>query len=58
MRGFSRGKVMTKADVISILRQKGQRGTDQEVIAYLLAQLERLSLDVETDSPKPEARPK
>jgi len=49
---------MTKADVISILRQKGQRGTDQEVIAYLLAQLERLSLDVETDGPKPEARTK
>jgi hypothetical protein len=42
---------MTKADVISILRQRGQRGTDQEVIAYLLAQLERLSSDVETDEP-------
>ena len=49
---------MTKADVISILRQKGQRGTDQEVIAYLLAQLDRLSLAVETDGPKPEARTK
>ena len=49
---------MTKADVIRILRQQGQRGTDQEVIDYLLAQLARLSLDVETDEPKPEARPK
>ncbi len=46
---------MTKADVISILRQQGQRGTDQEVIDYLLAQLARLSSDVETDGPKPEA---
>ena len=42
---------MTKADVINILRQRGQRGTDQEVIAHLLAQLERLSSDVETDEP-------
>ncbi len=49
---------MTKADVISILRQQGQRGTDQEVIDYLLAQLARLSSDVETDGPKPEARPR
>ncbi len=49
---------MTKSDVISILRQQGQRGTDQEVIDYLLAQLARLSSDVETDGPKPEARPK
>ena len=49
---------MTKADVISILRQKGQRGTEEEVIAYLLAQLERLSSAVETDGPKPEARTK
>ena len=49
---------MTKADVISILRKQGQRGTDQEVIAYLLAQLARLSSDDETDEPKPEARPK
>ncbi len=49
---------MTKADVISVLRQQGQRGTDQEVIDYLLAQLARLSSDVETDGPKPEARPR
>ena len=49
---------MTKTDVIRILRQRGQRGTDQEVIAYLLAQLARLSSDVETDEPDPEARPK
>ncbi len=49
---------MTKTDVISILRQQGQRGTDQEVIDYLLAQLARLSLGVEADGPKPEARPK
>ncbi len=49
---------MTKADVISTLRQQGQRGTDQEVIDYLLAQLARLSSDVETDGPKSEARPK
>ncbi len=48
---------MTKTDVISILRQQGQRGTDQEVIDYLLARLERLSLDAETDGSKPEARP-
>jgi len=49
---------MTKADVISTLRQQGQRGTDQEVIDYLLAQLARLSSDVETDGPNPEVRPK
>ncbi len=49
---------MTKAEVINILRQQGQRGTYSEVIDYLLAQLARLSLAVETDSPKPEARPK
>ena len=49
---------MTKADVISILRKRGQRGTDQEVIAYLLAQLARLSSDVEVEQPKSEARPK
>ncbi len=49
---------MTKADVISVLRQQGQRVTDQEVIDYLLAQLARLSSDVETDGPKPEARPR
>ena len=48
---------MTRAEVINILRQQGQRGTDSEVIDYLLAQLARLSLAVETDSPKPEARP-
>jgi len=51
-------KDMTRAEVINILRQQGQRGTDSEVIDYLLAQLARLSLAVETDSPKPEARPK
>ena len=49
---------MTKADVIRILRQQGQRGTDQEVIDYLLSRLERLSLDAETDGPKPEPGPK
>ena len=49
---------MTKADVISILRQQGQRGTDSEVIDYLLSQLARLSLDAETDGPKSEASPK
>ncbi len=49
---------MTKADVIRTLRQQGQRGTDQEVIDYLLAQLARLSSDVETDGPNPEVRPK
>jgi len=49
---------LTKAEVIGILRQQGQRGTDSEVIDYLLARLERLSLDAETDGPKPEARPK
>jgi len=49
---------MTKADVVSVLRQKGQRGTDQEVIDYLLARLDRLSLDAETDGPKPEPGPK
>ncbi len=49
---------MTKDDVIRILRKQGQRGTDQEVIDYLLARLERLSLDTETDGPEPEARPK
>ncbi len=48
---------MTKADVISILRQQGQRGTDQEVIDYLLARLERLSLDIETAGPRSAARP-
>jgi len=47
-----------KADVISILRQQGQRGTDQEVIDYLLAQLVRLSVDVETDGPRPKPAPK
>ncbi len=36
---------MTKADVIRILRQQGQRGTDQEVIDYLLARVARLSLN-------------
>ena len=36
---------MTKAEVIRLLREQGQRGTDPEVINYLLARLVRLDFD-------------